>query len=131
MSILVDISAFAERKANEMSKSIQQNLFRDLESRLLAWRLNLPVCFEEPNDFQDTSPNEEQCYLVEATAFMEAYEQATIIYLHKIALARRSRDESENFVYRSCCAKGLSTRRQVLHWNCTIRNAMGPLHCRN
>jgi hypothetical protein len=95
MSILVDISAFAERKANGMSKSIQQNLFRDLESRLLAWRLNLPVCFEEPNDFQDTSPNEEQCYLVEATAFMEAYEQATIIYLHKTALARRSRDESE------------------------------------
>jgi hypothetical protein len=95
MSILVDISALAERKANGMSKPIHQNLFRDLESRLLAWRLNLPVCFEESNDFQGTSPDEEQCYLVEATAFVEAYEQATIIYLHKIALAGRSRDESE------------------------------------
>jgi hypothetical protein len=33
MSILVDISAFAERKANGMSKSIQQNVFRGLGLR--------------------------------------------------------------------------------------------------
>lgn len=95
ISILVDISAFAEKKANGMSKSIRQNVFRDLESRLLAWRLNLPVCFKESNDFQDCSPDEGQCYLIEATAFVEAYEKATIIYLHKIALAGQSRNKSE------------------------------------
>jgi hypothetical protein len=95
MSILVDISAFAERKTNGMAKSIQQKAFRDLEARLFTWRLNLLVCFEESNDFQVTSPDKEQNYLVEATAFVEVYEQATIIYLNKIALAGQFRNESE------------------------------------
>jgi hypothetical protein len=95
MSILVDISAFAEIKTNGMAKSIQQKAFRDLEARLLAWRLNLPVCFEESNGFQGTLTDEEQSYLVEAVAFVEAYEQATIIYLNKMALAGRFRNESE------------------------------------
>jgi hypothetical protein len=95
MSILVDISAFAERKINGMAKSIQQKALRDLEARLFAWRLNLPVCFEESNDFQGTLSDEEQSYLVETAAFVEAYEQATIIYLNKMALAGRFRNESE------------------------------------
>jgi hypothetical protein len=95
MSILVDISAFAERKANGISKSIQQNVFRDLESRLLVWCLNLSACFKESSYFQGASLDEEQCFLVKATAFVEAYEQATIIYLHKIALVGRPRNENE------------------------------------
>lgn len=94
MSIQADISAFAKRKREGMSKGRQEMSRNDLESRLIRWRLNAPNCFARFTSRQNNDDEELEWYLMEAMGFVEAYEKATIIYLHKVCTSGQPRSQS-------------------------------------
>ncbi|PVH82288.1 hypothetical protein DL98DRAFT_570551 [Cadophora sp. DSE1049] len=94
MSIQADISNFAQTKRQGMSKGRHEITRHDLESRLVRWRLNAPNCFASFAEREDVDTGDEEWYLQEAMGFVEAYEKATIIYLHKVCTTGQARPAS-------------------------------------
>ena len=94
MSIQADISSFAGMKRQGMPKRRHELTRHDLESRLVRWRLNSPSCFISFTARAVDEDCDEEWYLQEAMGFVEAYEQATIIYLHKVCSTGQSRPDT-------------------------------------
>ena len=96
MSIQADISSFAEMKRQGMSKGRHEVTRHDLESRLSRWQLNSPSGFNSFSAREVDADCGEEWYLQEAMGFVEAYEQATIIYLHKVCSTGQARPDTDS-----------------------------------
>lgn len=91
MEIQVAISSFGRQKhENLLSPAEQDVIYGEILDRLLAWRANAPESMQVLGGLDDASlqqyPYPE---VLEYTGCIEAYEKATIIYLHKVAGASR------------------------------------------
>ncbi|EER41489.1 C6 transcription factor [Histoplasma capsulatum H143] len=88
MCIQTDISSFAKAKREGMPVELQETSRASLETRLALWRSMVPECFSMIDsaleDDVKTDGNDE---LLEGTACVEAYEKATIIYLHLVSVS--------------------------------------------
>ncbi|RDW72855.1 hypothetical protein BP6252_06762 [Coleophoma cylindrospora] len=89
MSIQADISAFAKAKRNGLSAERQLITQHALEGRLKRWREGAPQCFTLLEDLELIEEGEGDWHLFEAMGFVEAYEKASIIYLHRVTMSSR------------------------------------------
>ncbi|OJD23659.1 hypothetical protein ACJ73_04983 [Blastomyces percursus] len=88
MCIQNDISSFANAKRKGMSIENQKATRENLETRLALWRSMAPECFSMiDSSLESTTKTYGNAELLEGTACVEAYEKATIIYLHMVSVA--------------------------------------------
>lgn len=97
MEIQVSISTFGRAKQeNKLSAQEQDVIYGDILNRLLEWRATAPQCIQILGGLDDVSlqqyPYPE---FLEYTGCIEAYEKATIIFLHKVASASRPDRQTE------------------------------------
>lgn len=97
MEIQAAISSFGRAKhENRVPVAQQDVIYGDLLDRLLSWRATAPECMQVLGALDDVSiqqyPYPE---VLEYTGCIEAYEKATIIYLHKVAGASRPDRQTE------------------------------------
>ncbi|KLJ13438.1 hypothetical protein EMPG_11628 [Blastomyces silverae] len=88
MCIQTDISSFANAKRKGMSIEHQKATRENLETRLVLWRSMVPECFSMiDSSLESATKTHGNSELLEGTACVEAYEKATIIYLHMVSVA--------------------------------------------
>ncbi|KAL2383063.1 hypothetical protein RJZ90_002860 [Blastomyces dermatitidis] len=88
MCIQTDISSFANAKRKGMSIDSQKATRENLETRLTLWRSMVPECFSMiDSSLESATKTHGNAELLEGTACVEAYEKATIIYLHMVSVA--------------------------------------------
>jgi hypothetical protein len=89
MEIQAAISAFGKSK-QFMSLEQQDTMYNDLLTRLTMWRAHAPECVQALDRLDDESLHNYQYQgIVEYAGCIEAYEKATMIFLHKVAAAGR------------------------------------------
>ena len=89
MEIQAAISSFGQSKS-WMSPEQQDLAESDLLNRLVAWRANAPECIHLLSDLDDDALcSYPYPAVLEYVGCIEAYEKATIIFLHKVAAAGR------------------------------------------
>jgi hypothetical protein len=91
MEIQADISAFGKAKHEKWLSPAQQDvIYGDLLNRLVQWRANAPLCIQELGELDDESLQRYQYPdVMEYAGCIEAYEKATVIFLHKVIAAER------------------------------------------
>lgn len=91
MEIQADISAFGKAKHEKWLTPAQQDvIYGDLLNRLVQWRANAPQCIQQLGELDDESLQQYQYpEIMEYAGCIEAYEKATIIFLHKVIAAER------------------------------------------
>lgn len=97
MEIQAAISAFGRAKHENRLTFAQQDLtYGDLLNRLFEWRATAPECMQELGDLDEDSL---KAYgypeILEYAGCIEAYEKATVIFLHKVASASRPDRQTE------------------------------------
>lgn len=89
MEIQASISAFGRSKQNMPSEQ-QDMAYNELLNRLTMWRSNAPECVRLLDKLDDESLRSYKYQgIVEYAGCIEAYEKATMIFLHKVAAAGR------------------------------------------
>ena len=97
MEIQASISSFGRAKhENQLAPAQQDMIYGNLLNRLLNWRATAPECMQVLGGLDDASL-EHYPYLeiLEYAGCIEAYEKATVIYLHKVAAANRPERQTE------------------------------------
>ncbi|KAF4213648.1 hypothetical protein CNMCM8980_009719 [Aspergillus fumigatiaffinis] len=91
MEIQADISAFGKAKHEKWLTPAQQDvIYGGLLNRLVQWRANAPQCIQQLGELDDESLQQYQYpEVIEYAGCIEAYEKATIIFLHKVTAAER------------------------------------------
>ncbi|EAW14824.1 Zn(II)2Cys6 transcription factor [Aspergillus clavatus NRRL 1] len=91
MEIQAAISAFGKAKHEKwLSYKQQDALYSELLERLVQWRANAPDSIQQLGEVDDESLHQYQYpEIVEYAGCIEAYEKATLIYLHKVVAADR------------------------------------------
>lgn len=122
MEVQAAISSFGRQKhENRLSAAEQDVIYGEILDRLLAWRANAPECMQVLGALDDATlqqyPYPE---VLEYAGCIEAYEKATIIYLHKVAGASRPDRQTEGPLLRT-----LSSRILQLIGKCA--NGVGQL----
>ncbi|KAF3481750.1 uncharacterized protein GIQ15_04509 [Arthroderma uncinatum] len=87
MSIKADISAFGDAINRGLSPKEQHTIRQGLEDRLSSWKALAPDCFAQIGSSENMSDEFGNITLLESMACVKAHEQATIIYLHRVAMS--------------------------------------------
>jgi tetratricopeptide (TPR) repeat protein len=97
MEIQAAISSFGRAKhENQLAPAQQDVIYGDLLNRLLNWRATAPECLQVLGGLDDTSlEHYPYVEILEYAGCIEAYEKATVIYLHKVAAANRPDRQTE------------------------------------
>ncbi|KAE8154251.1 putative C6 transcription factor [Aspergillus avenaceus] len=91
MEIQAAISSFGKAKSEgQISFDEQDLIYQEILGRLVEWRLSAPKCIQQLGEVDDESlKHYPYPQVLEYAGCIEAYEKATIVYLHKVAAADR------------------------------------------
>ena len=90
MEIQVSISVFGKAKQRWMPFEQQDQTYSDLFNRTVAWRANVPDPLRRLAELDGESFQQYRYPdVIEQVSCIEAYEKATIVYLHRILAAGR------------------------------------------